>query len=340
MNKFMTIGIDLAKSVFFVAVLEQTGKQVRRKKLRRHEVLPFLANFPGAIVGMEACTSAHYWARAIQRLGHEVQLLPAQHVKAYLRGQKNDYNDAQAIAEAVQHGRIRCVAVKTVEQQLDQSLHRLRQALVVEQTGLINRTRALLAEHGICLPEGKHRFRTLVGGLLDDAENGLPWRLRELLGRQYELYLSLEQELAWYEREIKAKAQANEACQRLMTVPGYGPIVSSAFYSWLGNGQQFRHGRDVAAALGLVPKQYSTGGKTILGGISKRGDKHLRALLVHGARSVARYAKERDDRLSRWVQDLIERRGYNKAVVALANKLARIGWAVVTRAEQYRSVPA
>lgn len=340
MNKFMTIGIDLAKSIFFVAVLAPSGKQLRRKKLRRHEVLPFLANHPGAVIGMEACSSAHHWARQIQSLGHEVHLLPAQHVKAYLRGQKNDYNDAQAIAEAVQHGRIRDVAVKTVEQQLDQSLHRLRQSLVVEQTGLVNRARALLAEHGVCLPEGKHRFRHAVAGLLEDAENGLPWRLRELLGRQYQMFLTLEQELAWYEREIKTQAAENEACQRLMTVPGYGPIVSSAFYGWIGNGQQFRCGRDVAAALGLVPKQYSTGGKTILGGISKRGDKHLRALLVHGARAVARYAKERDDRLSRWVQNLIERRGYNKAVVALANKLARIGWAVVTRAESYRTLPA
>lgn len=340
MNKSMTIGIDLAKAVFFISVLDGLGKQVRRKKLRRHEILPFLANHPGAVVGMEACSGAHYWARQIQALGHEIQLLPAQHVKAYLRGQKNDYNDAQAIAEAVQHGRIRCVEVKTVEQQLDQSLHRLRQSLVVEQTGLVNRTRALLAEHGVCLPEGKHRFRQTVAGMLEDAENGLPWRLRELLGRQYQLFLTLEQELAWYEREIKAQAAANEHCQRLMTVPGYGPIVSSAFCGWLGNGQQFHSGRDVAAALGLVPKQYSTGGKTILGGISKRGDKHLRALLVHGARAVARYAKERDDRLSRWVQSLIDRRGYNKAVVALANKLARIGWAVVVRSEQYRAMPA
>lgn len=339
MNKLMIIGIDLAKSVFFVVAHDQSGKQVRRKKLRRHEVLPFLANHPGAIVGMEACSGAHYWARQIQALGHEVHLLPAQHVKAYLRGQKNDYNDAQAITEAVQHGRIRCVEVKTAEQQLDQSLHRLRQSLVVEQTGLVNRTRALLAEHGVCLPEGKHRFRQTVAGMLEDAENGLPWRLRELLGRQYQLFLTLEQELAWYEREIKAQAAENEVCQRLMTVPGYGPVVSSAFYGWLGTGQQFQSGRDVAAALGLVPKQHSTGGKTILGGISKRGDKHLRALLVHGARAVARYAKERDDRLSRWVQNLIDRRGYNKAVVALANKLARIGWAVVTRSEQYRALP-
>lgn len=176
--------------------------------------------------------------------------------------------------------------------------------------------------------------------MLEDAESGLPWRLRELLDRQYQLFIRLEQEQAWYQQEIKTKAAENETCQRLMSVPGYGPIVSSAFYGWIGTGEQFSCGRDVAAALGLVPKQYSTGGKTILGGISKRGDKHLRALLVHGARAVARYAKERDDRLSRWVCNLIERRGYNKAVVALANKLARIGWAVVTRAEQYRSMPA
>lgn len=340
MNKFMTIGIDLAKAVFFISVHAPSGKQTHRKKLRRHQVLPFLANHPTAVVGMEACSGAHYWAREISKLGHSVCLLPAQHVKAYLRGQKNDYNDAQAIAEAVQHGRIRCVEIKTVKQQLDQSLHRLRQSLVVEQTGLVNRTRALLAEHGVCLPEGKHRFRKAVAAFLEDAENGLPWRLRELLDRQYQLFLVLEQELAWYEREIKAQAAESEHCQRLMSVPGFGPISSSAFYGWLGNGQQFRCGRDVAAALGLVPKQYSTGGKTLLGGISKRGDKHLRALLVHGARAVARYAKERDDRLSRWVQSLIERRGYNKAVVALANKLARIGWAVIARSEQYRALPA
>src|SRR5690554_733233 len=307
MNKSTTIGIDLAKTVFFVVVLDQRGKQARRKKLRRSELLPFLANYPEAMIAMEACSGAHYWAREMESLGHVVELLPAQHIKGYLRGQKNDYNDAEAIAEAAQHGRIRTVAVKSVEQQLDQSLHRLRQALVA---------------------------------LLEDAENGLPWRLRELLGRQYQLFLGLEDELAWYEREIKKQAAENETCQRLMSIPGYGPIVSSAFYGWMGSGQQFRSGRDVAAALGLVPKQYSTGGRAVLGGISKRGDKHLRALLVHGARAVARYAKRHDDRLSRWVCNLIERRGYNKAVVALANKLARIGWAVVTKEQAYAAIPA
>lgn len=340
MSKSTTIGIDLAKNVFFVVALDQRGKQVRRKKLRRNEVLPFLANFPEAVIAMEACSGAHYWAREMEALGHEVELLPAQHIKGYLRGQKNDYNDAEAIAEASQHGRIRTVAVKSPEQQLGQSLHRLRQALVAEQNRLINRTRALCAEHGLIMPEGKNRFRLSLVALLEDAENGLPWRLRELLGRQYQLFLGLEDEVAWYTGEIKKQAAENEICQRLMSAPGFGPIVSSAFYGWIGTGQQFRSGRDVAAALGLVPKQYSTGGRTVLGGISKRGDKHLRALLVHGARAVARNAKRRDDRLSRWVCNLIERRGYNKAVVALANKLARIGWAIVAKEQTYAAVPA
>ena len=340
MNKSTTIGIDLAKDVFFIVVLDQRGKQVRRKKLRRREVLPFLANYPEAVVAMEACSGAHYWARQIEALGQLVQLLPAQHIKGYLRGQKNDYNDAEAIGEAAQHGRIRTVAVKSVEQQLDQSLHRLRQALVAEQTRLVNRTRALCAEHGLIMPEGKNRFRHALAAMLEDTENGLPWRLRELLGRQYQLFLGLEDELVWYDREIRTQAAESEACQRLMSVPGYGPIVSSAFYGWLGTGQQFRSGRDAAAALGLVPKQYSTGGKEVLGSISKRGDKYLRALLVHGARAVARNAKRHDDRLNRWVCNLIERRGYNKAVVALANKLARIGWAVVAREQTYAATPA
>src|SRR5690606_20378342 len=232
-------------------------------------------------------------------------LLPSQHVKAYLRGQKNDYNDALAIAEAVQHGRIRCVEIKAVDQQLDQSLQRLRQALVTEQTGLINRTRALLAEHGVDLPEGTHRFRQAVIAQLEDAQNGLPWRLRELLGRQYQLFIALEQELAWYEREIRTKAAENEACQRLTSVPGYGPTVTSGAEGWPGSGQQFRRGRGVAAALGLVPRRYSTGGRTGLGGISKRGDSHPRALLVHGARAGGRYGKARDARPRRWVCSLI-----------------------------------
>ncbi|MEH6359086.1 MAG: IS110 family transposase, partial [Pseudomonadales bacterium] len=338
MNKSMTVGIDLAKAIFFVVVLDPSGKQVHRKKLRRQQVLAFLANYPQAVVAMEACSGSHYWAREIEAAGHQVKLLPPQHIKAYLRRQKNDYNDAEAIAEAAQYGRVRAVAVKTVEQQLDQSLQRMRQALLADQIGLINRTRALLAEHGIVMPEGKANFRKTVVALLEDPENGLPWRLRELVNRQYQQYCIWEQELEWYTQQIEIRANQDEVCQNLMSIPGYGEIVSSAFRCWIGDGHQFKNGRDASAAMGLVPKQYSTGGKIILGRISKCGDKRMRALLVHGARAFARVASKRNDRLSRWVCNLIERRGYNKAVIALANKLVRIGWAVVTRCEPYRAI--
>ena len=338
MNKSMTIGIDLAKTIFFVVVLAPSGKEVHRKKLRRHQILAFLANHPKAVVAMEACSGAHYWAREIKAAGHEVKLLPPQHIKAYLRRQKNDYNDAEAIAEAAQYGRVRAVALKTVEQQLDQSMHRMRQALVADQTALVNRTRALLAEHGIIMPEGKANFRKTVVALLDDAENGVPWRLRELVDRQYQQYCVWEQELEWYKQQIEDRVHQDAVCRDLMSIPGYGEIVSSAFRCWIGDGQQFKNGRDASAAMGLVPKQYSTGGKIILGSITKCGDKHMRALIVHGARAFARVASKRNDRLSQWVCSLIERRGYNKAVIALANKLVRIGWAVVTRCEPYRAV--
>lgn len=339
MTQSMTIGIDLAKSVFFVVGLSPAGKLLQRKKLRRAQVLPWLANQPSYVVALEACSGAHYWAREIQALGHEVKLLPPQHIKAYLRKQKNDYNDAEAIAEAAQHGRIRPVAPKTVEQLLDQNLHRMRKALVADQTRLVNRTRALLAEHGVVFPEGKARFRSTVAALLEEAENGLPWRLRQLLDRQYQQYCLWEEELAWYRQEIESRAEQDEVCQDLKSIPGFGVINSSAYRSWIGNGQQFSRGRDAAAALGLVPRQHSTGGKSMLGGITKTGDGYLRALLIHGARSVIRNAHKHNDRLRQWVTSLVERRGYNKAVVALANKMARIGWAVVTRSERYQPSP-
>ena len=339
MNNSMTIGIDLAKTLFFIVVLSPRGKQMQRKKLRRSQVLPYLANQPQCTVALEACSSAHYWAREIQTLGHAVMLLPPQHIKAYLRRQKNDYNDAEAIAEAAQHGRIRPVAPKTVEQVLSQNLHRLRRALVADQTRLINRTRAVLAEHGVVLPQGKARFRSTIVSLLEDGENGLPWRLRQLLERQYRQYCIQEEELAWYQQEVQEQAEQDEVCQNLMSIPGFGLVNSSAFRCWIGNGQQFTRGRDAAAALGLVPRQHSTGGKSILGGITKCGDRYLRALLIQGARSVIQHASKHNDRLRQWVISLVERRGYNKAAVALANKMARMAWAVVVRSERYQPTP-
>jgi transposase len=332
----MTIGLDLAKNSFYTVALNRHGKQQWRKRFTRGQLVKYFSQQSSCRVAMEACATSHYWARILKGLGHEVVLLPPQHVKAYLRGQKNDYNDAEAIAEACLHGRIRPVRVKTVGEQTLQSFHRLRQQLIAERTRLINQARGLLSEFGIVMGQGPARFRRGLPLILEEAENGLPDGMRALLSRHLVRYRLLEEEIAWYEQQLKLQVKADESCQRLMSIPGFGPVVSSAFRSALGDGRQFRRGRDVSASLGIVPRQHSTGGKERLLGISKRGNPHLRTLLIHAARSVVQYAHRKDDRLSVWIQALLKRRGYNKTVVALANKLARIGWVVLARGEVYQ----
>ncbi len=338
MAKHTTVGIDLAKSVFFVVVLNAQGKPFQRKKLRRGQLLRFIAQLPAeAVIAMEACGGAHHWAREIRALGYEVQLLPAQHVKGYLRGQKNDYNDAGAIAEACYHGAIRPVPIKSIEQQDAQALQRIRRRLVEERTRLVNQMRGQLAEYGVVLPRGVSALRRRVPQLLEDGASPLSPPFRELLARQYRHLLMLEEELAWYTRQLTAQSRQDEVCQRLQALPAFGPLVSSAFKAWVGDGQQFRRGREASAALGIVPRQYSTGGKTVLLGITKRGDSYVRSLVIHGARAVVARAASKDDPLSRWINELVARRGHNKAVVALANKLVRIAWVIVARGECYRS---
>jgi transposase len=340
MKNVMTIGVDLAKHVFFAVALDDQGQRDSRKKLRRAEVERFFAQQPPARIALEACASAHYWARRLMALGHEVVLLPPQHVKGYLRGQKNDYNDAEALAEALQHGRIRAVAIKSPADQDRQSLDRLRQHWVDEQTCLINQLRGLLAEYGVVVPRGKGSLLGSIEGILEDGENALSEVMRQLLARQAGQLRRVNEELAWYQSQIQQQARADEACQRLQSIPGFGPVVSFRFRNWIGEGQQFHRGRDVSAALGLVPRQHSTGGKAQLMGITKKGDASLRSVLIHGARAVVRVASGKSDRLSLWVQRLVARCGTNKATVALANKLARIAWVVVVRGERYRSYPA
>jgi len=336
MNDVMTIGLDLAKNTFYAVALNARGKRQWRKKLTRKRMWSHFARMPACRIAMEACGSAHYWARKLKAQGHEVLLLPPQHVKGYLRGQKNDYNDAEAIAEACLHGRIRPVRAKRVDEQELQSFHRLRQRLIEERTRMINQARGLLREFGLVMGMGPARYRRELPAILEDGENELPDGMRELLHRHQERFRALEQEIAWYDAQLKQRVAADEACQRLMEIPGYGPVVSSAFRSVLGDGKQFRRGRDASASLGLVPRQHSTGGKDRLLGISKRGDSHLRSLLVHAARSVVQQAQRKEDRFSRWIVKLLERRGYNKTVVAVANKLVRIGWVVLAREERYR----
>ncbi len=257
-------------------------------------------------------------------------------MKAYLRGQKNDYNDARAIAEAVRVPQMRFVAVKTVESQDVQSLVRLREGTLQARTALVNRLRGLLGEYGIVIAKSVSALRRAIPGLLEEASNGLSDRFRRLLNQGREQLLALDAHIDVLTAELTAMAKQDDRVQRLQTAPGYGPIVASVFVSIVGDGHQYRRGREAAAAIGLVPRQHSSGGKNVLLGISKRGDRYLRTLLIHGARAVVNAAKNKDDRLSRWINRLRETRGINKATVALANKLARIGWAILRNGSRYR----
>ena len=337
MSKITTIGLDLAKNVFHVVCCDEHGKVVKKKMLKRSQVLAYFANLPQCLVGMEACASAHHWARELDALGHQVKLIPPQYVKPYVRGNKNDYNDALAIAEAVIRPEMRFVSVKTPEQQDVQALHRLRERRLQERTALCNQLRGLLAEYGLILPKGVNILRRRLPELLEDGENGLSDLFRRLLAQSYQQLQELDGYIDFYTQEMKRQSQQDEACRRLQTIPGYGPIVASVFHSVVGNGEAYRRGRDVSASLGLVPRQHSSGGKEVLLGISKRGDRYLRSLLVHGARSVVIQATKKDDRLSRWINKVKAERGFNKAVVALANKMARIGWAVLVNKTVYQS---
>ncbi len=330
------VGLDLAKNIFHLATINRAGKFIKRKKLPRRQVRQYFTQLERSKIAMEACASAHFWGRDFRKMGHEVVLLPPQHVKAYLRGQKNDYNDAFAIAEAALHSTIRPVTIKCVEQQDDQAFHRIRRQLVGGRTRLINQVRGLLAEYGVVLPQSEAAFRREIPTILGDAENGLTVRFRQLLDKQYQRFLSLTEEITWYRDQLNVQAKTDKVCRRLMDIPGFGPVNSSAVKSWMGDGKQFNKGRDASAALGIVPRQYSTGGKERLSGITKRGDTYVRTLVIHGARAVAMRAKNKTDPLSRWINRLVTTRGFNKAVVALANKLMRIAWVIVARNETYK----
>lgn len=330
-----TIGFDLAKQVFHLVGADSKGRQVMKRRIRRGGVLAYFANLPRCVVGIEACGGAHYWAREINRLGHEARLINPKFVKAYLRGEKNDYNDAAALCEAVVSPQMRFVPLKSEAQQDLQALHRLREGLIRQRTVWINRARGLLAERGIVLGQGTAAFRRGVPWLLEEVDNGLSMMFRELLAEMYEQVVWLDERIEVYNKRLAKFFAGDAACQRLKAIPGIGPMVGTALVAAVGDAHTFKNGRQLAAWVGLVPRQHSTGGRPRLLGISKRGDKHLRALLIHGARAVIRYAAGKEDRLSRWILRLQARRGTNVATVALANKLARMAWVVLSREEHY-----
>jgi len=334
--KITTIGLDIAKTVFHLYGVNQLGRFVKKKQLKRQQVLSYMAQLEPCLIAMEACGGANYWAREFAALGHQVKLIAPQYVTPYVKGNKNDYNDAQAIAEAVQRPTMRFVPIKSIEQQDIQNFHRQRERIKKERTALVNQTRGLLAEYGLVINKGISAMRKVLPDVLENAENNLTVLSRELFAGLLEELRVLDQRLEQCDRQIKATSQDNAVCLRLDKVLGIGEITASATYAAAGDGKDFVNGRHYSAWLGLVPGQHSTGGKTVLLGISKRGNTYLRTLYIHGARAVLRHSANKTDRFSLWAQALLARRGHNKACVAVANKMARMAWVIMAKGENYR----
>jgi transposase len=337
MRKITTIGLDIAKSVFHLYAVNHMGRYIKKKQLKRKQVLSYMAKQEPRLIAMEACGGANYWAREFIAQGHQVKLIAPQYVKPYVKGNKNDYNDAEAIAEAVQRPSMRFVPIKSVEQQDIQNYHRQRERIKGERTALVNQIRGLLAEYGVVIPQGVKAVRKALPEILEDAENGLTPLTRELFAELQEELRAIDQRFECCEKRIQSLNQANEVCRRLDEVLGIGPITASATYAAAGDGKEFQNGRHFSAWMGLVPGQHSTGGKTVLLGISKRGNAYLRTLYIHGARAVLRHSAHKTDRFSRWAQALLARRGHNRACVAVANKIARIAWVILAKGESYRT---
>lgn len=332
-----TIGLDLAKSVFQVHGVDATGKVVVRRKLRRCEVTRFFANLSPCLVGIEACGSAHFWARELKRLGHDVKLMPPQYVRPYVKTNKNDAADAEAICEAVTRPSMRFVPIKAAEQQAVLLMHRARELLIRQRTMLANALRAHMAEFGIVVPKGIQRLPKLATAIDDADEDQLPVLARPVLRMLRDQIQDITARILAIEHEILRWHRDNAASQRLATIPGVGPITASAIVATVADAAQFGSGRQFAAWVGLVPKQHSSGGRERMGGISKRGDGYLRRLLVHGARAVIRWHRRPGARSLPWLSGLLGRRHVNIAMVALANKSARIAWALLRHKEDYAS---
>jgi transposase len=338
MNKLSRVGVDLAKNVFQLHGVDRHGENAWRRRSTRDKWLKVLLDKvePGCVIGMEACTGAHHWARYLQARGFTVKLIAPQFVKPYVKSNKNDANDAEAICEAMSRPNMRYVAVKTIKQQDIQAAHRIRSELIGQRTAKANQIRGLVAEYGLVAPQQMARLRAAMPAWLEDAENGLTNRFRWLLSGLWNDLQTLDQRIAALDYEIERIAQIDPVAKRLQQLRGVGPLIATALVAAVGNAEQFANGRQMAASLGLTPKQHSSGAKERLLGISKRGDAYLRSILIHGARSVIRTAKHKDDRLSQWVTNLAARRHPNVAAAALANKTARIAWAMLRHGTDYQ----
>jgi transposase len=333
MEQITTVGIDLAKNVFSLHGVDAAGKTVLRRTLRRERLVEMVASLSPCLIGMEACSGAHEWGRRFERHGHTVRLMAPKFVAPYRKSDKNDGNDAEAVCEAVTRPNMRFVPLKSAEQQALLAVHRVRQGFVVERTAVINRLRGLMSEFGVVLALRSVTVRRQAA----QAAEGLPELARAAIGDLLEQLRALDARIEAYDGQIHAQAKLCEPARRLMQIRGIGATTALAIVATVGNAREFKNGRQFAAWIGLVPGQYSTGGKPRLGHISKRGDAYLRNLLVQGARSVLQTASAHQDRLSRWVLQLHQRRGYYRTLVAIANKNARIAWALLAKGDKLRS---
>jgi transposase len=332
-----TVGMDLAKNVFQVHAVDARGKVVLRKQLRRAQVAVFFGNLPPCLIGMEACASAHHWGRTLERYGHTVRLMASQFVKPYVKTNKNDAADAEAICEAVGRPNMRFVPIKSVEQQAILSVHRVRQGFVKARTAQANQIRGLLGEFGLVIPQGICNVTKRVPELLEDASNELPVPFRHLIDRLTEHLKELDRQVKDFEKQIIAWHRSSELSRKLENIPGIGPLAASALVASIADANSFDNGRQVSAWLGLVPRQHSSGGKPTLLGMSKRGNPYLRTLLIHGARSAILAAQRKTENTNVWLANLLNRRHPNIAAVALANKNVRTVWALLAHGREFKA---
>jgi transposase len=333
-----SVGIDLGKTTFHLVALDDNGKVLLKRKFTQKQLITFTANMQTSLIGMEACGGAHFLGRALRAQGHEVKLIPAQFVKPFVKSNKNDFIDAEAIAEAVDRQNMRCVPIKTDDQLDLQALHRVRDRLIARRTSVINQLRAFLLERGLVFAKSPAKLRERMPEILENADEDLTPRMRNLLAMLWNEWKDLELQIEEMNDEVERIASSDAACLRLRQIPGIGPLVATAIVAAIGNGAAFHKGREFAAWLGIVPRQYSTGGKARLYGISKRGNNYLRKILIHGARAVVLRSKRDRIVIGGWMTALEARAPRNVLIVATANKLARIAWAVLSSGQDYRAV--
>lgn len=334
-----SIGIDLGKTTFHLVALGDNGKVLLKKKFTQKQLITFTANLQTSLIGLEACSGAHFLGRTLREQGHDIKLIPAQFVKPFVKSNKNDFLDAEAIAEAVDRQNMRFVPIKTDDQLDLQALHRVRDRFISRRTAVINQLRAFLLERGMVFAKSPAKLHKEIPQVLENADETLTPRMRNLLAMLWEEWKELDQQLDGLNLEIERISSSDPACQRLRQIPGIGPLVATAIVAAIGNGAAFRKGREFAAWMGLVPRQYSTGGKAKLFGISKRGNRYLRKILIHGARAVVLRCKRDRVPMGAWMTALEARAPRNVLIVATANKIARIAWAVLSSGEDYRPLP-